>query len=291
MKEEPKIIYSLDAFPLSNNRWQMGNRLKETIYMTALSILYSHLWYKDIELYADETTYAFLYMLPCKVTKVNNEKNQDLWMKSKIHAIEKQTKHFIHLDTDVFITQKIDFSFDTVLLERKEYGYEMYYRKQIDFFNQYTTNLPYWHSNLRRSYSCGILGFNDLSLCRDFVNAYYDLETIYINHREEFIPLQQQGLEPCLVIEQYNLASLLDYNKIVPTILLKGRNITEHSKHAREMGYSHLFGTKKYKKDITDEIEYRLFKIFPYWYAQIKLELEKHQIIQKTDINPKIMAA
>ena len=35
MKEEPRIIYSLDTFPLLNNRWQVGNKLKETIYNTS----------------------------------------------------------------------------------------------------------------------------------------------------------------------------------------------------------------------------------------------------------------
>ena len=291
MKEEPRIIYSLDAFPLLNNRWQVGNKLKETIYMTALSILYSHLWYKDIELYADETVYKFLYMLPCKVTKVSNKKNKELWMKSKIHAIEKQTKPFVHLDTDVFIKNKINFNFETVMLERKECGYEMHYKRQIDFFSQYTKQLPYWHSNLGHAYGCGILGFNDLKLRDNFVNAYYDLEQIYVAHREEFAPLKQQGFEPCIVIEQYNLAAILNYYNITPTLLLKGQNITEHGKYANELGYSHLFGLKKYKKDITDEIEYRLFKIFPYWYDQIKIELEKHQILQKEDVNPKIMVA
>ncbi|CAI2766907.1 DUF6734 family protein [Flavobacterium collinsii] len=289
--EEPRIIYSLDAFPLINNRWQMGNKLKETIYMTALSILYSHLWYKDIELYADETAYKFLYMLPCRITKVNHEQNKELWMKSKIHAIERQTKPFVHLDTDVFIKKKINFNFDTIILERRECGYEVHYKKQIDFFNPYTKNLPYWHSDLGHSYSCGVLGFNDLTLRNKFVSAYYDLEEIYIAHREEFEPLKQQGFEPCIVIEQYNLASLLDHNTISPTLLLKGKNIIEQSKYANEMSYSHLFGLKKYKKDIIEEIEYRLFKIFPYWYAQIKIELEKHQIIQKEENSSPTMLA
>ncbi|WP_369615002.1 DUF6734 family protein [Flavobacterium sp. CFS9] len=289
--EEPRIIYSLNAFPLINNRWQMGNKLKETVYMTALSILYSHLWYKDIELYADETAYNFLYMLPCRITKMDKEHNKELWMKSKIHAIEKQTKPFVHLDTDVFIKKKINFNFDSIILERRECGYEAHYKKQIDFFNQYTQDLPYWHPDLGLSYSCGILGFNDLTLRDKFIKAYYDLEKIYTTNRKEFEPLKQQGFEPCIVIEQYNLASVLDYNNITPTLLLKGKNITEQSKHANEISYSHLFGIKKYKKDITEEIEYRLFKIFPYWYAQIKIELEKHQIIPKEEISSPTMLA
>lgn len=106
MKGEPRIIYSLDAYPISNNRWNEGNKFKETIYSTALSILYSHLWYQDIELYADETAYKFLYMLPCRVTKISSNKDAVIWMKSKIDVMEKQTKPFVHLDNDVFIKKK-----------------------------------------------------------------------------------------------------------------------------------------------------------------------------------------
>jgi hypothetical protein len=280
MKNEPRIIYSLDAFPLMNNRWQMGNKLKETIYMTALSVLYSHLWYKDIELYVDETAYKFLYMLPCKVTKIDNIQNKELWMKSKILAIEKQTKPFVHLDTDVFIKRKIDFIFNEILLERKEGGYTMHYKKQVDFFNNYTQDLPYWNPGLGYCYSCGVLGFNDLSLVDKFIKAYYDLEEIFIENQEKFIKLKQEGYEPCIVIEQYNLASLLKYENVKPSILLNGKNIVEQAEHASQIGYSHLFGTKKYKKDITEEIEQRLMKIFPYWYSQVKTALEKHKIIE-----------
>jgi hypothetical protein len=281
MNNEPRIIFSLDAFPLMNNRWQMGNKLKETIYMTALSVLYSHLWYKDIELYVDETAYKFLYMLPCKVTKVDHNQNKELWMKSKIHAIEKQTKPFVHLDTDVFIKRKIDFKFNDVLLERKEGGYLMHYKKQVDFFNAFTQDLPYWNPSLGYSYSCGVLGFNTLSLRDKFVRAYYDLEDIYIENQEKYLPLKQEGYEPCIVIEQYNLASLLKYENVKPSILLNGKNIIEQAEHANEIGYSHLFGTKKYKKSITLEIEQRLIKIFPYWYSEVKMALEKHKIIEK----------
>ncbi len=261
----------------------MGNKLKETIYMTALSVLYSHLWYEDIELYADETAYKFLYMLPCRVTKISNKSDKELWMKAKISAIERQTSPFVHLDTDVFIKKKISFNFNKILLERKEGGYGIHYKKQVDFFNKYTRDLPHWHPDLGHTFSCGVLGFNDLNLRSKFVNAYYELEDIYNEQRSKFIPLKKQGFEPCIVIEQYNLASLLDHHTIQPDLLLKGRNLIEQSKHAQKIGYNHLFGIKKYKQDIIQEIEYRLYKIFPYWYAQVKIALEKHQVIRKEE--------
>ena len=283
MKQEPRIIFSLSAYPLINNRWHMGNRLKEAIYMTALSVLYCHLWYRDIELYVDETAYKYLYMLPCRVTKIKMVYNKELWMKAKIFSIEKQTTPFVHLDTDVFIKKKIDFNFKDVMLERKEGGYRIHYKRQVDFFNNYTQNIDHWRHDLGRTYNCGVLGFNNLDLRNKFVRAYYDLEEIYLEYRDEYQPLKKQGFEPCILIEQYNLSALLDYYNITPTLLLKGRSIKEQGEVAKQLGYSHLFGIKKYQKGIVQEIEHRLYKIFPYWYAQVKMVLEKHKLIDNNN--------
>lgn len=278
---EPRIIYSLSAYPLCNNRWYQGNKLKETIYMTALSVLYSHLWYEDIELYVDEEAYKFLHMLPCRVTTIEVEKEKDLWMKSKIHAIGQQTKPFVHLDTDVFITKKINFDFEHCLLERKEGGYHYHYKKQVDFFSAYATHLPHWNNDLGYSFSCGVLGFNAMSLKDEFIQAYYALEDIYLSQKSAYAPLKEQGFEPCIVIEQYNLACLLQSKRVKPELLIKGRNLKQQSKISKKLGYNHLYGVSKYRKYITNEIEYQLFKIFPYWYAQVKIALENHKVIPK----------
>lgn len=279
MKQRHKMIYSLDVLPIINNRWNMGDKLKETIYMTALSVLYCHLWYEEIELYVDEIGFEFLYMLPCAVTKVQHDNRIELWMKSKINAMEQQTKPFIHIDTDILIKKKIDFSFDNVLVERKEDTYEIHYKKQVELFTKYTNNLSYWHPNLGYSYNCGIFGFNDLKLRDEFIKSYYDLEKIYLENQKSLAVLKQEGYETCILIEQYTLASLLNYKNNNPTILLKGENITEQGKYADSIGYSHFFGMKKYEKYVVDEIELRLSRIFPYWYMQIKNALEKEGVM------------
>ncbi|MDQ8012981.1 MAG: hypothetical protein REI96_11070 [Flavobacterium nitrogenifigens] len=51
------------------------------------------------------------------------------------------------------------------------------------------------------------------------------------------------------------------------------------NRDADTIGYSHLFGMKKYDNYVVDEIELRLSKIFPYWYKQIKNALEKEGVI------------
>ncbi len=274
MKEEPRIIYSLDAFPVSNNRWNQGNKFKETIYSTALSILYSHLWYQDIELYADDTAYKFLYMLPCRVTKINSNKDKVIWMKSKIDVMEKQTKPFVHLDNDVFIKKKINFDFDKVIVEQNDYELYGMYQYRVDFFNKYTQNLDHWKPDLGYAFNCGVLGFRDLELRDQFLKVFYELEEIFIkNHNPKIAKI-----EPCIVLEQYNLASLLAHHNIKPTLLLWKKTLFENFQLADKMGYSHIVGQKKYRNDIVQEIENRLFKIFPYWYKEVKNALEKEGI-------------
>lgn len=276
MNDEVKIVYSLNTAPLSQGRWDQGNRLKETLYMTALSILYSHLWYKDIELFVDATAFEFLHMLPCQVTLMEQPVDPDLWMKSKIYAMSKQNAPFVHLDTDVFITKKIDFGDQLCVVERREGSYETHYKQQVNFFSK-CDNIPeYWNNNLGYSFNCGVFGFSNMGLKNQFVDAYYRLEQIYIRKREEFKHLKQLGYEPCIVLEQYNLACLLAANKIEPKLLLPQEKQKEQAKHALDIGYNHLFGVTKYKPNIVSEIDLQFATIFPYWYKEINQAIEGH---------------
>ena len=280
MKDEPRIIYSFDSFPIVNNRWNQGDKLKETIYSTALSILYSHLWYEDIELYADEVAYKFLYMLPCRVTEISSNYDAVIWMKSKIDVIEKQTKPFVHIDNDAFIKKKIDFNFDKIIVEQNDFEIYRIYQNPLVFFNQYVQDLPHWDPDLGYAYNCGILGFRDLQLRDQFVNAYYRLEEIFIKNSKT----RTEYVHPCVVLEQYNLAALLKHNNIEPTLLLGKKDLYENSQLANQIGYSHIAGAKKYKSDIEQAIEYRLFKLFPYWYRQINIALENERVIESNTL-------
>lgn len=275
MKKAPKIIFSLDAAPLMNNRWKQGNRLVETLYMTALSVLYAHVWYREVELFVDRTAYPFLYMLPCKVNVMDLPDQHDLWMKAKIKAIQEQDRPFVHLDTDVFITKPIAFDFGKCILERKEASYERHYKQQLKFFNPLVKGLPHWHEDLGYSFNCGVLGFADMKLKADFVDAYYRLEQAYLQQREAYTKYKQIGYEPCIVLEQYNLACLLDSQNIKPTLMLPFDSVKKQAERAKQLGYNHLFGITKYRPEVVKEIEHQLFKIFPYWYAQVKVAIEE----------------
>jgi hypothetical protein len=277
MTEPPKIIYSLNAQPLLEGRWDQGNRLEETLYMTALSILYSHIWYPHVELFVDSTAFEFLHFLPCKVTLMEHPDQNDLWMKSKIHAMSRQNEPFVHLDTDVFITKKIDFEFEHCILERKEASYRSHYKLQVDFFSKQQGLPSSWDPNLGYAFNCGVFGFADMKLKNQFIDAYFMLENVYKTHQNEFKPLKQLGYEPCIVLEQYSLACLLAKKGISPTLLLASDSGREQARMAKQIGYNHLFGITKYKPNIIKEIDQQLATIFPFWYDQLKFAINMHR--------------
>lgn len=278
MTAQPKILYSLNVEPLVEGRWSQGNRLEETLYMTALSVLYSHIWYPNIELFVDKTAFEFLHMLPCKVTLMDHDFQDDLWMKSKIYAMSKQQEPFVHLDTDVFITKSIDFAFEHCMLERKERSYQRHYKLQVDFFSGLDHLPPTWHSSLGYSYNCGVFGFANMQLKNQFIDSYYRLENVYKANKTAFEPLKRIGYEPCIVIEQYNLACLLAAKNIEPTLLLPGDSQREQAVLAKEIGYNHLFGITKYKPNIRQEIDQQLAQVFPFWYQQVKEAIASHRM-------------
>lgn len=268
-----KIVWSLDTLPIMNNRWQQGNKFKETIIMYALSILYAHLWYDDLELYCDENAYEILSQLPIKVTKINFESEGKLWMESKLKVIELQKRPFIHIDGDVFLQKPIPIFHNLnkeVIVERYEIGEQFtpHYKEQIDFLDNYFDGiLRYWKTDLGYSLNCGTIGFNNISLKDDYIQEYKLAKSIFKDIKDEYSKFNNKGFEPCVVLEQYNLAAFLNYRGIKPHLLLDEPNLDNNSIFAERLGYCHLYGVSKYEQK--SEIERRLEIAFPYWYKKI----------------------
>lgn len=257
----PKIVFSLNTYPIANNRWNMGNKLYDTIYMTALSVLYCCKWYENVEVYVDNLGYEFLEHLPCKVTLTVFEDDSLLWMKSKIKILEKETKPFIHVDNDVFFKKKIDLSFESVILEREDVA--LYnYKTLIDYFNKYSNELYYWNKETKMVPSCGLIGFANMKLKDNFVLAFYAFEALFVKYRANYDNYMKEEWEKgnhpelCLVMEQYNLGCMLQAKNVVPRLLLKGNSESEQSKQANALGYTHLHGTSKYESKTKKKIHY-----------------------------------
>ena len=252
--------------------------------MTATSILYSCMWYDEVELYVDPIGFEYLSELPCKITLVDFENDQHLWMKSKLYAIQQQEVPFVHLDTDVFIKQRINFDFDTVLVERKDLNYYNY-KDLINFFDPYCKGMPFWNPTLRYAWSCGVVGFKDLKLRDEFVKSFNTLEKVFNDNSSAYDIFSNDQrrngwyIEPSLLLEQYNLASLLVSKYIYPSVLIPKDDLQEQSSYANNIGYVHLLGASKYHPKNTSKIKEMLFQKFPESYHMIKNRIESDIVV------------
>lgn len=277
------IVYSLNTYPITHNRWNMGDRLLDTIKMTAVSVLYSCMWYDNVKLYIDPIGYALLNSLPCDVIKVDFHNDPELWMKSKIVTISAQKEPFVHVDNDVFLKKPISFDFEKILVERKDLGFHNY-KTLISFFDQYCNDFSFWNPSLTYAWSCGIIGFQDMKLKQEFVDTFNTLENLFVSKRDDFmnfkndIPNKGHHLEPGLLLEQYNLASLLAIKNIDPEILIPGETHQKQSDYANSIGYAHLFGASKYHPKNISSIEKLLKTKFYESYQKIEKKLKTREL-------------
>ncbi len=259
----------------------MGNKFEDTIYMTATSVLHSCLWYDTIKLYVDPIAYQYLSGLPCEVIKVDFDIDQELWMESKLYAIKNEHEPFVHMDTDVFIKKPIEFIFDKVIVERKDAAY-YYYKNLITFFDQYCKDISFWNPEIPYAWSCGIIGFKDLRLKNEFVQCYTILKNVLREHRqayESFKKGERGYLEVALLLEQYNLTSLLSYLRVQPNVLIPGDSKKEQSVYANQIGYTHLLGASKYHPKNVNKMKELLKTKFLSHYNKIKNKFEENSII------------
>jgi len=276
-ENKPKIILSLNTKPLISGRWGQGNKLEQTLKMTALSLLYAHLWYDDVELYTDELGYNIFRDFPVKITLLKKERIDELWMYSKIEAMEQQTTPFIHIDTDVFLRKYVDFGDYDVIVERREVKeFYSHYKEQIYWFDKLMDGHKMWNPELVFSLNCGTVGFNNLDIRDDFIKQYYVMEEKFIDNLESFQYLRDKWYEPCIVMEQYNLTSVLDYNRINPKILIDEYDSDKQRLLANKIGYVHLYGGSKYEQKNVNRINSLLDELFPYWDKNLDYKISKY---------------
>jgi hypothetical protein len=242
--------------------------------MYCLSILYAHLWYDDLEIYCDEKSAEVFKILPIKITVIDFTETKELWMDSKMKVIELQQRPFIHIDGDVFLQKPIPVFHNLssqVIVERveDEENFKLHYKEQVEFLDDYFEGiLRHWKKDLGYSYNCGTIGFSDIILKTDFIEQYKSSKSIFKDISKEYYEFKSNnGYEPCIVLEQYNLATFLNYRGIKPQILIDSHSIDGNNIFSKRLGYCHLYGNSKY--DLKESIEERLKLAFSHWYYKI----------------------
>jgi hypothetical protein len=276
-----KLISSYDSYPIENNRWGLGNKFEDTLIMTSLSLLYASQHY-DVTFYTTAKMKKILNFLPVNIEVFNKKFNylEDTWVESKFYAMSKQTKPFIHIDTDVFLYKEIfnKYKNSPVIIERPEMGedFHPHYPPQLSFWNDYVVkDHQKWDKNLNYSFNCGTLGFNDMNLKDDFLKSYYNLKEGFFKNKKIYRTYKKKGSEPCIMLEQYNLASLCKKSNIKVDFILPYSNRKSQSEAAKQIGYTHLSGNVKYDEDIIKRIHQRFKTTFPSQYKKLQNRINK----------------
>ncbi len=69
------------------------------------------------------------------------------------------------------------------------------------------------------------------------------------------------------------MASIIEVKGLKHECLIKGRTLEEQRSVATSIGYTHLYGDVKYKKDIVEKVQNKFKELFPFYYNNIEISL------------------
>lgn len=262
-----RVIHSLWSKPLLKNRWFLENQFKKSLYLYALSFLYLKERGFEVVLHTDDLGKELLSKIPYDAvhTTLNDLKNthQKFWAAGKIKSLENEDLGVIHIDGDVFLKsdkilplfkQKYD-----VLTQMVEGGvlFEKGYKPQMPYFDNALKNVTiegYGYTD--KAYNCGVLSFKNTELREQFV---WNFETMVGECiRDVDIMFNMNGnLEPNIILEQHQLAGLTELKGYTPKFLLDLEKTPHLQNAAKEIGYVHAWGKRKYD----DDFQYKVKKL------------------------------
>ncbi len=255
-----KVVYSQWSKPAKDDF--VGFNSKEAFANCAeLSVLNSRKWFDKVELVTDDKGYRFLIedlKLPFTSVKVELDKlnniSKEHWSIGKLYACKIQDEPFIHQDFDVIWFKKPP---SRILKAQASFqgtesceSLHSFYRPLMNEAktSDYKLN-KYCDLDKIKAYTCGIIGFNDLSI----LSEWYDLAIDYIR--------KTKGELICrpIFFEQFLIYNLLDYYKFKVETIASKELISE--KECEKYGYTHLIAGSKRDVHVEELVEKKLNKL------------------------------
>ena len=242
------VVQSLWTKPLKDNR-----KLRDTMYICALSLAYAHRSGYKVHMHTDSKGYELLKGFGYdKIVKtldsIPASVPTDLFAAGKFYAMKAEgTLGKVHIDTDVFIKKPIldkfyeDISMDAIcqmeedmpLIDHSDKIFHMH------ILGYPPTTRPNWQGSM----NTGIVGFNNPVLAAKYFKNYFDALKIYT--ADKIDKYKSENGYGCMcfdfVLEQIELSYLsVGYNVYT---LLPTKNPCFV---ADEIGYQHLQGGTKW---------------------------------------------
>lgn len=220
----------------------------------ALSCLSLRKYYDEVALYTDEQgKHVLIDLLHLPYTEVNVVYDETLclpqhWAYAKVKTYSLQTKPFLHVDGDIFLTKPIPDSVSCAQLiaQNREIGTQYYKRMMDRILREPAIKLPkYIEDGLKKesiaSYNMGIFGGHDLAFIHKFCHeAFAFMENNKMNDRS----YRQSFLDCNVFFEQVIFGCITDYNKRdVGSVM--GRAICDEGYTRQEFCNFNRFGENK----------------------------------------------
>ena len=251
------VIQSLWTKPLFavNQTEQQKERIKDTMFICALSLAYAHNSGYKVHMHTDskgaELFKNFGYDgLFTTLDKIPNTVPTDLFAAGKFYAMKAEgITGKVHIDIDVFLKKPgiVDSFYENkkidVICQQEEdiSGYN-YSRKVAPFMHVLgypPTTRPDWDGSM----NTGVIGFNNSKLAKKYFDNYFDALKMYTKDKFEAYKKThpEASLKFDFILEQVNLSYLsIGYNAY--TLVSKENPCYV----ADEIGYQHLQGTTKW---------------------------------------------
>lgn len=247
----------------------------------ALSCLCLRKYYDEVALYTDEQgKHVLIDLLHLPYTEVHVVYDEKLclpqhWAYSKIKTYSIQTKPFLHVDGDIFLTEPISEEVINapLIAQNREIG-TAYYKKMMDrILQEPAIRLPkYIEDGLNdesiASYNMGIFGGNDLDFIHEFCKEAFDF--MEKNSMNDYT-CRQSFIDCNVFFEQVIFGVMTDlHKKEVASVI--GRAICDEGytrqefcnfKRFGENKLLHLLGGHKRNKNITYSLEKFMLTNYP----------------------------
>ncbi len=279
---------------LNKERVNNGNKYLLNFYSMLLSYIKLKQHYGNVTIYCNDFANENLVkFIPYDEIVINNDVEhifndyKNSWYLVKLETYKKINEPFIHVDTDAILFEDIlsefiiNNEYDFLAQSADNYSnmpyYEKYYNEnKIKFNDLGLINLDFKHQyDDSFIFSCGVVGFRNLSFMEKYINHVYELHKVVENQNN-------------FSTEEFGLFCAYTLSNVKPYLMLpyEFTNSIGLEKTSNMLKYSHLPSDSKYfdmmilllrKKIITEHHEYYKYIVeFEKYIANMDVKPIKH---------------
>lgn len=267
------FVHSLWTGPMISDK----NKLEVNIYIFSLSLTYLKKLGCTVNLHTDilgekllkGIGYDNIYLT---AEELPNEINPKIFAYIKSMALQREPLGTVHIDGDVFIKTEecLDriFNHDCDCVFQSCETYQPWVTSSrsfmIPFLSEHFLSTGRRFNIYEYDFNVGVIGFFNEALKNLYIQNYQDLALSLSKYKYLYLVNSEDGhfSIPDLVLEQQLIVNLTECGKVRFVLPVDSMGyIKDRNQIAKEIGYSHLLGSSKYRKDIVEKIKNKLKEI------------------------------